>query len=179
MAVMHRGSRERNARLYAKESADRRAQENADQERWPRRVEALRTQVRADIEAAEAARAAELAELARMTPAQLAAREHRAQTQIPPPGPGKPDGYYLALEAIRREDAANEREQQEREQDLPARRDEWDGKVQEIDAALEDALGEARRRCAEVIQAARERADHERAELGERPKLEQAEAVAV
>lgn len=177
MAVMHRGYRERDARLYAKQSADRRAQEKAEQERWPRRVEALRAQVRADIKAAEAARAAEAAELARMSPAQLAAREHRAQTQIPPPGPGKPDGYYLALEAIRREDKAKEREQAEREQDLPARRDRYDAKAQEIDAALEDALGEARRCCAESEQAARERADHERAELGERPKLEQAVAA--
>jgi hypothetical protein len=175
MALIHR---ERDARRYAKESADRRAREKGDQERGARIAERLRAQVRADLKAAEAARAAEAAELAAMTPAQLAAREHRLQTTIPTPGPGKPDGYFLARETILREDAAREREQAEREQDLPARRDRYDAQAREIGAALEDALGEARRCCAESEQAARERAETERAELGERPTLEALEAVA-
>ena len=172
--INYNASEERDAAQWKRETADRRAREKGDEERGGREAEMLRATVRADLKAESEAKAAEAAELANMTPAQLAAREHRLQTQIPPPGPGKPDGYFLALEAIRREDAAKEREQQEREQDLPRRRDEWDGKAQAIDAALEDALGEAHEKHREALQAARDRAETERDALGPRPTLQQA-----
>jgi hypothetical protein len=172
MSILGKRDREREAPRYEREAVERLALEKANRERGERGDERLRAQVRADLKAVEAARAAEAAELARMTPAQLAAREHRAQTHIPPPGPGKPTGYWLAVQDIRREDKAKEIERQEREQDLPARRDAHDAKAQEINAALDAALSEARRRCAESQAGARSRAEHEQAELGERPALE-------
>ena len=84
-----RNHREREAPRYEREAAEKRAQEKANQERARREAQRLELQVRGDIAAAEAARVAEAAELARMSPAQLAAREHRLQAQIPAPGPGR------------------------------------------------------------------------------------------
>ena len=61
---------------------------------------------------------------------------------------------------------------------MPARQDKHDAKAQEIDATLENALGEARRVCTGSEQAARDCAETDRAELGERPTLEALEVIA-
>lgn len=169
---------EREAARWEREARDAKAQEGANRERAGREAEKLEARVRADIAAAETARVAEAAELLTLSPAQLAAREHRLQVQIPTPGPAKPNGYFLARESVLRRDRAERLERQEREQNLPARRDKYDADVRQINAELEHALGEARRVCTGQELAAQSRADNERAELGARPELEALEAVA-
>ncbi len=120
----------------------------------------------------------EAAEVDAMSPAQLAAREHKRQTQIPTPPPPKPDGYFLALEAIRAEDKDKEREQREqreRKLGLPRLQNAYDKRA--------DQIGCRARRGGRALPGrpngphARERRRRAR-QLGVRPTLETLEAVA-
>ena len=121
-----------------------------------------------------------MVELAAMTPAQLAAREQHRQTHIPKPGPGLPDGYWLASEEIdreAREEKDAERKQREHDAGLPKRQAAWDARREQIDQARADAIHEAGERCRAAEQAARDRAEQQLAELGERPTLEAIEVT--
>jgi hypothetical protein len=95
------------------------------------------------------------------------------RSEVPSAPIGRPLGWHAIAETILRR--WREEAEQERERELAPLRSEqaaYDAKAQGIDAALDAALGKARRRCAESEQAAQSRAEHERAALGERPALE-------
>ena len=182
MAVMHRSGRERLTAKGERERRERQAQAKAAQERGAREWEALKVRVRADRKARAEAIVAEEAELAAMSPAQLAAREQRLQSHIPKPGPGLPDGYWLASEELdreAREEKDAERKQLEHDAGLPKRQVAWEARREQIDQARADAIRKAGERCRADEQTARDKAQHELEELGERPTLDALEVAAI
>lgn len=115
---------------------------------------------------------AEQAELAALTPAQLAAREHRLATEMPARAPEKPDFWNLAVEAVQAEDEAPEREQREqRERDWETALAKWDAAKAQIDERERAAIREAHEQRTKSEQAARERAQAALDDLGPRPAM--------
>lgn len=176
MAVAFKNHRSEMIALREAQQRFEEARRRDELKRGARDWEAMKATVRADREAAAKTKAAEAAEVERMTPAQLAAREHQRQTQIPKRTAARPDYYSLAAEEIAREDKAKEREERERDAGLPKMQAKYDARLQEINDARDAAIRDAGERCRADEQAARDKAQHELDQLGERPNLAALEA---
>jgi len=168
---------ERDKRIYEQLASKRRADEVAKAEAAKRADARLFAEVESHLLAQRKAREEE----ALMTPEQRTERrlkqlEKQPGNTVPVRAQPRPRGWDLAAEDITRRWKRGAEEQRERDLDLPARRDRYDAKAREIDAALEDALTKVRDRCTEGEQAARERATTQRAALGQRPQLGQVAA---
>jgi hypothetical protein len=172
MAALSRRA-EKLARDWGPREARARAQREAEVEGGRRMTERLEAAVEAEMLRELEARRAEAA----MTPeqrneARLQSLEHPPQAPQPSTNAGRPIGWVLAREAVARRWKREAEEQRERDQRIPERRDKYDAKAQEINAALATATRETHEKHREALQAARDRAANELAELGERPTLQ-------
>ncbi len=147
-------------RAYERQAAQRRAGEQAIQERADREDAELRARVRADLKAKAASKAAEAAKLAAMDQRELAAYYHEQSKQVVAPPPPTPTGYFMALEAIRAEDRAAEREQHERRErklGLPKARELAEREGREADTQRDEALAKLRAEHEQACEAVRDR----------------------
>lgn len=93
----------------------------------------------------------------------------------------RPVGWYNARAAVQAkwdEEAAERRRKRECKAGMPAKQEAWDKRVQEIKDARDAGMRVAQERCRADEQSARDRAEAQLAELGERPVFVSPEAVA-
>ena len=172
MAVLHGNWRKEEYARSERDRQRREAEQRATEERGAREWERLKSEVRADLEAKAEVRAAEATRLVRMGPAELAAHYQRQQTEIPTPPPPRPNGWWLAVEEIKREQADSAREQREEHEHADgtiARRENWDAAQAAIAAKLDTDLQAERERHEKAMKGINRDAQAALEQLGARP----------
>jgi len=171
MPVFSRNRNDRYTRAYEQQAAQRRTMEQAEQERGERDAEKLRAEVRAYLRDRAKREANEAAKLATMTPAELA-EHYRREAELVVPQPPRPDGWGLALEAVRREDEAKEREEREKRERADGtlrRRREWEQAHAAIEQKCAADLQAENERHAAAQRRIREHSEDAQQKLGDRP----------
>jgi hypothetical protein len=178
MTVLNRKARERAAEGMPR--ANRRlAAERAAADAGQRACERLEAEVDAEMLAELEQRRAE----AKLTPQELVERRIRAlATPLAPADvPRLPPYRQMAREAVLtrwREQAAQERRERERKLGIPEQQAKYDAAMDTIRDRQNAATTKENERLASELRAIAERANTERADLGERPSLDAIEVTA-
>lgn len=161
MAVLHRRVRVRQLPELERKLSARRAQERAQAEAGARADRRLRDEVEKELIANREAREA----FARLSPEEKRLRnlelEQQARRPIDPKDIRKyPDGWMMARSDVLSRwarEADEERQKAERKAGIPQAQKKWDGAREEIIAARDVEVREARERCRESKRGADER----------------------